>query len=140
MIYLNLGLARPSRPTHCPQCPEEKSCSCRLYRGGPQCYLFRGHRHPLTGWRYRSCSFGPDLISYTHLGCRWSPTPQHGSCEPVVSWVTLSTFRAGPQMPRTAPNYSLNESLFSAINDFNYRPFKCGSIVAMPNLANSGFR
>lgn len=86
----------------------------------------------------RSRGFKPAVLTSAAATCAADGARhQNGSCEPVVSWVTPSTFRAGPQMPRTSLNYSLNESLFSAINDFNYRPFKCGCVVAMPNLCKS---
>lgn len=72
-----------------------------------------------------------------------SPTPLPYLCPAGARHQdgSRSTFKADPQMPRTSLNYSLNKkSLFSAITDFNYRPFKCGSIVATPSLCKSRLR
>lgn len=110
--------------------PRETSQSC-LFQASSASLCRRPSSWCTGGGGY---GFKPDLASAAPTwGCR-RPRHQNGVCELMIPWVTPSTFNADPQMPRTSLNCSLNESLFSAINDFNYRPFKYGSVVAMPNL------
>lgn len=88
----------------------------------------RGQRPvPLPARRSGGCGLRPAVPTSVAATCPAAGARrQNGSCKPAGSWVTPSTFRAGPRMPRTPLNYSLNEALFSAINGFNYRPLRWG--------------
>lgn len=114
MIPLNLGLAQPSVPSHCPgRTQEEDKCSpCRPYglsrrqspgpplpRSAPPC-----QGRPLAVWVCRSRNSGLDHLSCAHPDCGRPQTPEHIPWD--GSWVPSSAFRADPRLPGTSLNYS----------------------------------
>lgn len=126
---LNGGLARPRVLLHCPGCRESEARSprwlCGLSPRGPAKVAGTVGPEARPPPRAEERGLRPQAggaATCPAAGAR----RQNGSCKPAGSWVTPSTFRAGPRMPRTPLNYSLNEALFSAINGFNYRPLRWG--------------
>lgn len=94
MIYLNLGLAQTSRPHIVPDARGEGCSSCRLcglsQRRSPVLPFPRSSsplcQGPLIRWMCRNCSFSRS--HQLHPPGVQTSRHQHGSWEPVVSWVT----------------------------------------------------